>query len=242
MADISTELLEEFVSLETMNPEIQEIKPDVIPGLFYIPNFLTERQSDILKRYCIESIPFHEFRIRMYNREVVFPRLLYAMRDEDYSGYIPDAHQKVSNYTNILSLISRNIGRILGKCFRISNEPVHFPYCEFNYYRDYHDTIGKHRDRECQFGQLVVGLTLGHPRRLNFYDNEKQVISDFYPAPGSLYIMHQVTCNSTRLKHGVPALTTREKRAVEESGEDTARICITFREEWNGKHNHTVPN
>ena len=240
VADISDDMLAKFASLDTIMPEIREVKPDVIGGLFYIPNFLNQEQTEILKEYCIREIPFHEFKIRMYNREVTFPRLLYAMRDVDYSGYIPDAHQKVSNYTNLLQLIERNIGRIVGNRFNVGSEPIHFPYCEFNYYRDYNDTIGKHRDRECQYGQHVVGLTLGHSRRLNFYDNDKQVIGDFYPQSGSLYIMHQQTCNSTRFKHGIPALTAREKKRVEESGEDTARICITFRESWNGKHNHTI--
>jgi len=145
----------------------------------------------------------------MYGKEVLTPRLLWAMRDDNSKiskqYKVSDSSIWTEKVKQVKELIESKIERQL-------------TYAQLNYYRNGNDYIGWHSDRELMEGDIIASLSLGTARRFLLRSKSDNTKYEFVLKPGSLLIMNYA-CANTEFKHTVP----KEKNL---NGD---RINITFR-------------
>jgi alkylated DNA repair dioxygenase AlkB len=139
--------------------------------------------ADGLCARLIETVPWQPHRRRMYDRVVEEPRVT--------SWYAPDDPLP----DEALAWFRVAVGRHYG---------VRFGPLGLNYYRDGHDSVAPHADRELRHldDTLVAILTLGAARPFLLRPKGGGRSIDLHPASGDLLVMGG-TCQ-VHFEHAVP--------------------------------------
>jgi alkylated DNA repair dioxygenase AlkB len=179
--------------------------------LEYRPELFNQTVSDYLLQKFITEAPWKQTVQKMYDKEVITPRLMawYGDPGTDYS-----ATGKVSNpnpWTPELLMIKEKVEPIAG---------VKFNSVLLNYYRDDNDSVAWHSDRESVLGKnpVIASVSFGQVR--SFDIRSKTDHSEKY---------------SVRLEHGSFLLMKGglqenwEHRIAKSTKSMKARVNLTFR-------------
>jgi alkylated DNA repair dioxygenase AlkB len=147
----------------------------------------------------LESVPWRADRRRMYDREVVVPRLRghYVLSgDDDMPATIRDALAAVN---------------------RIA--PAPYTGVGLNLYRDGRDSVAMHHDRLAELvpGHPIAVLSLGVPRRMTIATKVPRTTRTIELQPGSVIVMD--FASQLHTLHGIPKTTAPVG----------ARISLAFR-------------
>jgi alkylated DNA repair dioxygenase AlkB len=147
--------------------------------------------ADSLFDALVGAVPWRHGRRWMYDRMVDEPRLT-----RGYSGDDPLPHPVLGE---IRTALSQRYGRRFGGVF-------------LNYYRDGHDSVAFHRDRELRELEegLVAIVTLGATRPFLFRPRSGGRSIDVRPGSGDLIVMRgRCHCD---WEHGVPKVAAAGPR------------------------------
>ena len=138
-----------------------------------------QRWFDVLLR----AIPWRSLRRPMYERVVDVPRLIanVSLRDPSRPACLDAAHAAV-----------------------LQVAPAPYTHVGLNLYRDAHDSVAPHGDREGSLrpGQPIAILSLGAARDMQIRDHAKGTSRRITLAPGSVLVMSHAS-QSTH-EHGIP--------------------------------------
>jgi alkylated DNA repair dioxygenase AlkB len=125
--------------------------------LEYRPGLFDQTESDYLLQKFIKEVPWKQTVQKMYDKEVITPRLTawYGDLGTDYS-----AAGKVSNpipWTKELLMIKEKVEPLVG---------ISFNSVLLNYYRDGNDSVAWHSDRESVLGKnpIIASVSFGQVR------------------------------------------------------------------------------
>lgn len=128
----------------------------------YTPHFLSRQESDYYLDLFIQTIPWQQSKVMMYEKEVVTPRLSAwfgerPIRSEDKR--IPLV------WTKELLEIKAKVERYTGQ---------HFGGVLLNYYRDHNDSVAWHADKDTIPGIKtdIASISLGQERNFDFRKKE----------------------------------------------------------------------
>ena len=178
-------------------------------GKIFFDKILSESKSKKLYDDIIQNTPLEHGIYKMYGKEVKTPRLLWAMRDEEFDI-------KKSYKVTESSLWSDKIKKLKTKVEKIINKKI--KYAQINYYRDGNDYIGWHTDSEVVEGDLIASVSLGATRKFQFRNISDDTKHQVLLTNGSL-IVFDYSAAKKDWKHRIP------KEPKVENG----RINITFR-------------
>ncbi|MFT3921658.1 MAG: alpha-ketoglutarate-dependent dioxygenase AlkB [Myxococcales bacterium] len=184
------------------------------------PRWIERERAQALFDALLTEVPWAQREIELYGRKVMQPRLVAWVGDpEAVYTYSRTRHVPLP-WTPTLAALRREIELAVDR-------PFNSVLC--NLYRDGHDSMGMHADREPELGPdpLVASLSLGATRRfvLRHRDYGKQraaaadgeLAVDLELESGSLLVMNGATQHV--YKHGVPKQPSIQ----------AARINLTFR-------------
>jgi alkylated DNA repair dioxygenase AlkB len=142
--------------------------------------------ADVLLDELVANVPWHQGRRHMYDRVVDDPRLSHRYAPGDA---LP--HPALAALRDAL----------------VARYRAPFVSVGLNYYRDGHDSVASHADRELREldDTLVAVLTLGARRPFLVRPKGRGRSRDFSPATGDLLVMGG-TCQRD-WEHGVPKVT-----------------------------------
>lgn len=176
--------------------------------LLWLPNFLSQQESDQLFSCLKQCVPWKQETIRLFGRSVLQPRLQawYGSHPYTYSGLT----------VNPLPWIEP-LHDIKQRCEELAGCP--FNSVLANMYRDGQDSMGSHQDNEPELGKnpVIASVSLGETRRFTLrhqLSGEKHTMELEH---GSLLIMAGATQHFW--KHSVP----KTRRPCSE------RINLTYR-------------
>jgi alkylated DNA repair dioxygenase AlkB len=125
--------------------------------LTYVPDLIGEKESDKLLQKFISEAPWKQTVRKIYDKEVITPRLTawYGDVGTDYS--LPG---KVSNpipWTDELLMIKAKVELLAG---------IKFNSVLLNYYRDGNDSVAWHSDKESVLGKnpIIASVSFGQVR------------------------------------------------------------------------------
>ncbi len=170
---------------------------------------LSESKSKKLYDYLLKKLPWEFGKYNMFGREVKTPRLLWAMKDDNFDI-------EKSYKTSGSSIWSKKMLKIKTKVENIINKKI--KYAQINYYRDGNDYIGWHTDSEVIDGDVIASLSLGVTRKFQFQKINTKAIHNMNLESGTLIIFDHIAAKK-EWKHRVP------KQPKINDG----RINITFR-------------
>lgn len=139
----------------------KDLPPDMLE---YLPGLLSEEESDRLMRKFIIETPWQQRKQKMWDKEVLTPRLTawYGERMEEEP--IP--------WTPELLMIKEKVESISG---------VKFNSVLLNYYRDGNDSVAWHSDKENVLGKrpVIASVTFGQVRSFDIRrkTNHKEIYS-----------------------------------------------------------------
>jgi len=145
-------------------PEAGQSKGLPSDMLDYMPGLFTVEESDRLMRQFISETPWKQRKQKMWDKEVLTPRLTawYGERMEDEP--IP--------WTRELLMIKEKVELIAG---------VKFNSVLLNYYRDGNDSVAWHSDKENVLGKrpVIASVTFGQVRSFDIRrkTNHKEIYS-----------------------------------------------------------------
>jgi alkylated DNA repair dioxygenase AlkB len=176
----------------------------------YDPCFLERPQADALLRALLCDVPWKQEHLRIYGREIPFPRLTAWYGDPGavytYSGI---ANRPLA-WTPPLAQLRERVQRTLG---------VRFNSALLNLYRTGCDGMGWHADDEPELGArpVIASVSLGAVRRFELRSRETRELRRIDLEHGSLLVM---SGESQRCwEHQVP-----KERTIR-----ATRINLTFR-------------
>jgi len=176
----------------------------------YDPCFLERPVADVLLHELLSEVPWKQEHLRVYGREIPFPRLTAWYGDPGaiytYSGI---ANRPLA-WTPVLALLRERLQRTLGTCF---NSVL------LNLYRTGCDGMGWHADDEPELGArpVVASVSLGAVRRFELRSRQTGEVRRIELEHGSLLVMRG---ESQRCwEHQVP-----KERTVR-----ATRVNLTFR-------------
>ena len=178
-------------------------------GEIFFDTILSESKSKKLYDDIINNTPLEHGVYKMYGKEVKTPRLLWAMRDEEFDI-------KKSYKITESSIWSDKIRKLKTKVEKIINKKI--KYAQINYYRDGNDYIGWHTDSEVVEGDLIASVSLGATRKFQFRNISDDTKHQVLLTDGSL-IVFDYSAAKKDWKHRIP-----KEPKIEEG-----RINITFR-------------
>ena len=148
------------------------------------------KNPDALFNELLTSIPWTRFTYRVYDKDVLSPRLMQIVEMKDV---VELPHLK-------------EIKERLEKVCKVK-----FKYAVLNYYRDGNDHISYHSDREVEHGKMVASVSLGQTRRfvLRHKGNKNKVV--FEPKHGDVLILNDAAINFV-YKHRVPKMKNAKAR------------------------------
>lgn len=182
--------------------------------IIYIPNFISTNESNKIFNDQINNPNWMQGTYQMFGKPVKTPRLLWAMRNNNF--VVPNSYNVTGNdvYTPLINKLKKKIEN------RLNQE---LNYAQLNYYRNGQDYIGWHSDSEVEEGDLIASISLGAERKFSLrhkdYKTNKDISKyNFKLGNGSLLIMDYNTCNKY-WKHCLPKM----------KNVSDGRINITFR-------------
>jgi alkylated DNA repair dioxygenase AlkB len=179
-------------------------------ALFY-PGFLSLDESDVSMKKLLEEYTFKQLMIRIYDKDVLQPRL---------TAFCGDPGEKLDYSEEALYVQPwrENLQKLREKVENISG--VKFTHALLNHYRDGKDSVSWHRDKERNWGPepVIASLSMGAARTFQFRNYEdKSVTRSVELTPGSLLIMKGASQRSW--EHQIPK--TNKRIGI--------RLNITFR-------------
>lgn len=168
-------------------------------------------EPEVLLQALRAELPWEQFRLRLYGREVASPRLSCWIGDADAVYTYSRTRFVPRPWTPLLAALRDGLATLTAQCF---NSVL----C--NLYRDGNDSMGLHSDDEPELGPqpLIASLSLGATRRFRLRhkrDPARRLELDL--PSGSLLVMSGTTQQEYR--HELPrALRVKQ-----------ARMNLTFR-------------
>ena len=151
--------------------------------LHYIPGFYTPAETQLLMAHFLTTVPWRQETMKFGGKPVLVPRLQAwygdAATDYSYSGLRLSPLPWTPALIDIKTAIENSFG-------------MSFNSALLNYYRNGHDSVAWHSDKEAALGPdpLIASLSLGAERKfeLKRRDGNKQKIN-LELADGSLLLM-----------------------------------------------------
>lgn len=184
--------------------------------LEYREQFLNPEEADNLKNRLLETVPWKQRTQKMYDKMILTPRLT-AWYGDQKTAY-PSGNDEVENnlWTPELFSLKQKIEKAFG---------YYFNSVLLNLYRDHHDSVAWHRDKESRYGKrpVIASVSLGQTRNFDFRKKDHHQSKYSLPLPhGSLLIMkgdlqesweHRIAKSATPMKERIN-LTFRLVREV----------------------------
>jgi alkylated DNA repair dioxygenase AlkB len=139
--------------------------------LDYTPSIFSEQESDLLLEAFITSTPWQQKVLRIYDKEVVTPRLTAWYADHDVTDYTSLRKSSANIWTQELIMIKSRVEQLT-----LTN----FNSVLLNYYRDGNDSVAWHSDDEKALGThpIIASVSFGQVR--NFEVRNKQNHAEKY--------------------------------------------------------------
>lgn len=151
--------------------------------LEYHPGLFTEKECGLLLQKFIIQSPWQQKVVRMYDKEVVTPRLCAWYADEETYDYTSLRRSAPNKWTPELMAIKLKVEKIA---------KVKFNSVLLNYYRDGNDSVAWHSDNENALGKYPVIASVSFGQVRSFDIRFKEDHSEKYSIrleSGSLMIM-----------------------------------------------------
>jgi alkylated DNA repair dioxygenase AlkB len=179
--------------------------------LEYTPGLIAPAESDHLLAKFIRETPWQQRLQRMYDKEVLTPRLTAWYGDPEVYDYASLTENKPNMWTPELLMIKNKVEPLAG---------VRFNSVLLNYYRDGNDSVAWHSDKEDVLGKnpVIASVSFGQVR--SFDIRNKHDHAEKY---------------SVRLEHGSFLLMKAglqehwEHRIAKSTKPMRARVNLTFR-------------
>jgi len=125
--------------------------------LEYHPGFIDKETSDQLLQTFIAATPWKQQIRKMYDREVITPRLTAWYGNPEAFDYAVAGNSAPLQWTKELMLIKNKIEPLAG---------ISFNSVLLNYYRDGNDSVAWHSDREEVLGKnpIIASVSFGQVR------------------------------------------------------------------------------
>ncbi|HBR12502.1 MAG TPA: alpha-ketoglutarate-dependent dioxygenase AlkB [Chryseobacterium sp.] len=152
--------------------------------LEYKEHFLSREEADQLKKHLLETAPWKQSKQKMYDKELLTPRLTAWYGDDensyDSTGNIkPDFNPWTPELLSLKERIEQEFG-------------YQFNGVLLNLYRDNNDSVAWHRDKDTRYGKrpVIASISLGETRNFDFRKLDHHQSKYSLPLPnGSLLIM-----------------------------------------------------
>jgi alkylated DNA repair dioxygenase AlkB len=179
--------------------------------LAYNPGFISPEESDTLLQKFINDTPWEQRIQRLYDKDVITPRLTAWYGDPNVYDYASLTQTKPNLWTPELLMLKEKIEPVAG---------VKFNSVLLNYYRDGNDSVAWHSDKEDVLGKnpVIASVSFGQVRSFDIR-NKKDHLEKY----------------SVRLEHGSFLLMKAglqqhwEHRIAKSVKPMRARINLTFR-------------
>ncbi|MBK1896658.1 alpha-ketoglutarate-dependent dioxygenase AlkB family protein [Chryseobacterium paridis] len=151
--------------------------------LEYTDDFLSEQEATTLKEFLMETAPWIQTTQKMYDKEVLTPRLTAWYGDEGKSYQLSGTRVVVNPWTPELLALKERLEQNSGYAF---NSVL------LNLYRNGNDSVAWHRDRDSRFGNrpVIASVSLGQVRNFDFRKVDDHQLKYSLPlSHGSLLIM-----------------------------------------------------
>jgi alkylated DNA repair dioxygenase AlkB len=132
--------------------------PGLPPDLLqYHSSVFSSEESDIILNALIEETPWHQKLVKMYEKDVLTPRLTAWYANEDTYDYTSLRRSSPNVWTRQLIAIKKRIELVTKTSF---NSVL------LNYYRDGNDSVAWHSDNEKALGThpLIASVSFGQVR------------------------------------------------------------------------------
>ncbi|MBD8082857.1 alpha-ketoglutarate-dependent dioxygenase AlkB family protein [Chryseobacterium caseinilyticum] len=161
--------------------EFYEFPKDLLE---YRENFIDMDEADLLKNHLFQTVKWEQRTQKMYDKEVITPRLTAWYGDDRKSHGTADSNASVNNsWTPELLLLKERIEKEFG---------YRFNGVLLNLYRNNNDSVAWHRDKESSYGKrpVIASVSLGQTRNFDFRKKDHHQSKYSLPLPnGSLLIM-----------------------------------------------------
>lgn len=179
------------------------------PPCDYYPDYLGQKEADLLLDHLVETTPWQEKSITMYGRAIPMPRLLAWVGDADYA--FSGSTQVAQPWTPVLADLRDRLA---------ADTNARYNSVLLNLYRGGQDSISWHADDEPELGPAptIASISLGSVRDFILRRvDDHSVKHKLALAHGSLVVMRDES--QSAWQHSVP------KRA----NVSQARVNLTFR-------------
>lgn len=125
--------------------------------LEYRPGIFTPAESELLLQRLIENTPWKQTSIKIYDKEMLSPRLTAWFGDVNANSYLTEKITDANAWTDDLLMIKARIEALAG---------MQFNSVLLNYYRDERDAVAWHSDKEATPGRrtVVASVSFGQVR------------------------------------------------------------------------------
>jgi alkylated DNA repair dioxygenase AlkB len=179
--------------------------------LDYQPGLFDTQQSDDLLRRFIQETPWQQRVQKLYDKEVITPRLTAWYGDPEVYDYASLTQTKPNLWTPDMLMIKAKVEELAN---------IQFNSVLLNYYRDGNDSVAWHSDKESVLGKnpIIASVSFGQVRSFDIRNKED----------------HQ-TKYSVRLEHGSYLLMKSglqqywEHRIAKSVKPMKPRVNLTFR-------------
>jgi len=151
--------------------------------LAYHPGIFTDAEGYLLLQQFISETPWQQKIVKMYDKEVITPRLTAWYADADTYDYTSLRRSAPNLWTPELLSMKRRVENMAG---------VKFNSVLLNYYRNGNDSVAWHSDNEIALGKypVIASVSLGQVRNFDIRNkNDHQEKYSIRLEHGSLMIM-----------------------------------------------------
>ncbi|MBV7529588.1 alpha-ketoglutarate-dependent dioxygenase AlkB [Chitinophaga sp. sic0106] len=129
--------------------------------LEYFPGFMETTAALTLMHTLIDTVPWEQHLQRMYDKEVLTPRLTAWYGDPDKTYHMAGKTLQMHAWLPELQALREQITTTTGHTF---NSVL------LNFYRDENDSVAWHRDKESELGNrpVIASVSLGAARPFEF--------------------------------------------------------------------------
>lgn len=193
--------------------EFYEFPKDLLE---YRENFLSREEADLLKNKLLQTVLWEQRTQKMYDKEVLTPRLTVWYGDVKSYESADNNTTKRNEWTPELYALKERIEKEFG---------YRFNGVLLNLYRNNNDSVAWHRDKESRYGKrpVIASISLGQTRNFDFRKKDYHQSKYSLPLPhGSLLIMkgdlqenweHRIAKSATPMKERIK-LTFRLIREI----------------------------
>jgi len=179
--------------------------------LEYYPGFVNAVESDLLLQKLISETPWEQRMQRMYDKDVITPRLTAWYGDPEVYDYASLTQSKPHFWTTELLALKTKVE---------ARANIKFNSVLLNYYRDGNDSVAWHSDREDVLGKnpVIASVSFGQVRSFDIRNK-----------------LHHDEKYSVKLEHGSFLLMKAglqehwEHRIAKSTKYMKARVNLTFR-------------